>query len=128
MSQDHMTGGLSVSQLEAVQTRISVERESTAARVGALSRDFDDIVESSALAPPDDEHDPEGATIAFERAQVAALLSQAQRHLVDLDLAMTRFDEGTYGVCDHCGRQIVFERLLARPTAQACVGCAGARR
>jgi len=124
MSQGHVTGGLSVSQLEAVSARIAVERESTAARMAALTREFDAIVESSAIAPPDDEHDPEGATIAFERAQVAALLAHAQRHLVDLEFAMRRLPQGTYGVCEHCGRQIVLERLLARPTARTCVACA----
>ncbi|MBA2730690.1 MAG: TraR/DksA C4-type zinc finger protein [Euzebyaceae bacterium] len=84
------------------------------------------MVESSAIAPPDDEHDPEGATTAFERAQVAALLAQAQRHLVALELATTRLGNGTYGVCDHCGRTIAFERLLARPAVQTCITCASA--
>ncbi len=126
MSQEHAAAGLSVSQRAALQALLAVEQEKTAARVVALTHDFDDIVESSAIAPPDDEHDPEGATIAFERAQVAALLTQAQRHLVALELAITRLGDGTYGVCDHCGRPIAFERLLARPTTQTCINCATA--
>lgn len=97
-----------------------------AAQVVALTRDFDAIVESSALVATDDEHDPEGATIAFERAQVAALLSSAQAQVTDLDQALERLEGGTYGFCDRCGLQIAAERLAALPGAPLCVGCAAA--
>ncbi len=127
MSQKHTAARLSKSQRAALQALVAVEREKTAARVAALTRDFDDIVESCAIAPPDDEHDPEGATIAFERAQVAALLTQAHRHLADLELATTRLGDGTYGVCERCGQSIASERLLARPTAQTCINCASVK-
>jgi RNA polymerase-binding transcription factor DksA len=127
MSQDHAAAGLSLSQRTTLEALLAAEREKTVARVAALTRDFDDIVESSAIAPPDDEHDPEGATIAFERAQVTALLTQAHRHLADLELATTRFGDGTYGVCERCGQPIAIERLLARPTAQTCIHCASVK-
>ncbi|CAN5894532.1 TraR/DksA C4-type zinc finger protein [soil metagenome] len=127
MSQDHAAAGLSLSQRTTLEALLAAEREKTAARVAALTRDFDDIVESSAIAPPDDEHDPEGATIAFERAQVTALLTQAHRHLADLELATTGLGDGTYGVCERCGQPIAIERLLARPTAQTCIDCASAK-
>jgi hypothetical protein len=42
------------------------------------------------LAGTDDEHDPEGATIAFERQHLAALVSQARRHLAEIDAALRR--------------------------------------
>ena len=57
-----------------------------------MSREYAGIVAASADANADDEHDPEGATIAFERAQLGALLDQARRHLADLDLALGRVD------------------------------------
>ena len=127
MSENHAAAGLSLSQRTTLEALLAAEREKTAARVAALTRDFDDIVESSAIAPPDDEHDPEGATIAFERAQVTALLTQAHRHLADLELATTRLGDGTYGVCERCGQPIAIERLLARPTAQTCIHCASVK-
>lgn len=71
----------------------------------------------------DDEHDPEGATVAFERAQVAALVSQARDHLSQLVLALERLDEGTYGRCEQCGEEIAVERLMAQPIATTCVRC-----
>jgi len=72
----------------------------------------------------DDEHDPEGSTIAFERAQVAALLDQAERQLAELDAAVARVDAGGYGQCESCGDAIAAERLLVRPAATRCITCA----
>jgi len=112
---------------EALRAVLAAERESTSGRVADLSRSLDDIVEAAALEVPDDEHDPEGHTIGFERAQVAALLEAARAHLAEVDGAAARLEAGAYGDCGRCGRPITYERLLARPTAQACVACASAR-
>ena len=82
------------------------------------------MVAASRDANIDDEHDPEGATIAFERSQVSALARQARDHLAEVDAALQRLDEGTYGVCERCGRPIAPGRLEARPTARLCIECA----
>ena len=63
---------------------LTTARERTATQVDALARDLDQIFEASELVSTDDEHDPEGTTIAYERAQVTALLAQARE---DLDCA-----------------------------------------
>lgn len=102
------------------------ERASTLERLGGLEREFSGIVESSGPGT-DDEHDPEGATIAFERQHVAALVSQAREHLTRIDAAMARLAEGSYGRCEDCGRPIGAARLAARPVATRCIGCAGRR-
>ena len=72
----------------------------------------------------DDEHDPEGATIAFERSQVETLARRLQQHLADIEAAERRLDDGSYGICERCGGAIPEDRLEARPTARTCVGCA----
>jgi RNA polymerase-binding transcription factor DksA len=72
----------------------------------------------------DDEHDPEGTTLAFERTQTAALLAQSQSRLDDVDRALRQHEQGAYGICQKCGEAIPAERLEARPTAQTCVRCA----
>ena len=74
-------------QAELVRS-LSTARERTAAQVDALARDLDQIFEASELVSTDDEHDPEGATIAYERAQVTALLAQAREDLDALDRAL----------------------------------------
>ncbi|WP_299957240.1 TraR/DksA C4-type zinc finger protein [uncultured Modestobacter sp.] len=99
-------------------------RTETLAQIDALTREFDEVVAASRSSNADDEHDPEGATIAFERQQVAALLDQAHRRLADVDAALARAEAGDYGTCDSCGRPIASERLAARPQARTCITCA----
>jgi DnaK suppressor protein len=105
--------------------RLAAERAETRERLAGLEREFAGIVEAADSANTDDEHDPEGATIAFERQHVAALLGQARDHLAAIDAALRRLDEGGYGQCERCGLVIAPERLAARPTATRCVSCAG---
>jgi DnaK suppressor protein len=100
------------------------ERERAAMRIAELEREFEDIVEASAMVAADDEHDPEGSTVGFERAQVSALLAHARTHLAALDDAFERLRRGTYGTCERCGAQIAIERLVAQPAAVTCIGCA----
>lgn len=100
------------------------ERARTEERITALSRDLGSIIDSTAGANSDDEHDPEGATIAFERAQVAALLDHARTRLTSVDEALARWDTGVYSTCASCERQIAPARLAARPTATTCIECA----
>ena len=119
-------GGLPPGAAAAIRDALDAERQDTLARITALRREFDGIVESSAGVAIDDEHDPEGATIAFERAQLAALLDQADRHLGELDHALERLRQARYGRCERCGRPIAAERLAARPAARTCITCAAA--
>jgi DnaK suppressor protein len=93
-------------------------------RLAALDRDFRSSVEAAAAANADDEHDPEGATLAFERQHVAALIEQARAQVLDVTAALDRLDEGRYGQCVRCGEPIAPERLVARPAAALCIGCA----
>lgn len=102
-------------------------REQTLRRLAGLSGDFDGVVAASRDSNADDEHDPEGATIAFERSQLAALAQQAQDHLAEIDAAIDRLDAGTYGVCENCGQPISTGRLDARPVARMCIGCESSR-
>jgi RNA polymerase-binding transcription factor DksA len=107
-----------------VSDPLDAERAAAIAQIAALTREFDDVVAASKASNADDEHDPEGATIAFERQQVAALLEQAQRRLADVDAALARRAAGDYGICENCGRPIAPERLAARPAARTCIDCA----
>lgn len=107
---------------------LTADRERTVTQITALTRDWDDLADSSALVANDDEHDPEGATIAFERAHLQALIDRARDHLTALDEMAERLQQGTYGVCDDCGRPIALNRLKARPIARTCIECAGRAR
>lgn len=102
------------------------ERRGTVRRLAHLTDDFDEVVAASRDSNADDEHDPEGSTIAFERSQLGALAAQARHHLAEIDAALARVAAGTYGVCERCSRTISDERLRARPVARTCIGCASA--
>ncbi|WP_406832665.1 TraR/DksA C4-type zinc finger protein [Pedococcus sp. KACC 23699] len=100
---------------------LAADRAATLVRLGDLEADVALIVEASEGSNADDEHDPEGATIAFERAQTSALAASAVAHLREVTAAEGRLLDGTYGVCEVCGDAIPDARLEARPTARTCV-------
>ena len=114
--------------MESSLELLLAERARTNDRIRLLEREFAGIAEAASADGTDDEHDPEGATLAFERQHTAALLDQARAQLTSVDEALRRLDDGSYGTCVRCRRPIGAERLAARPTAAACVTCAGARR
>ena len=103
------------------------ERERALGLAAALDREFAGIAAAASEAGTDDEHDPEGATLAFERQHTAALLTQALEQIAEIDAAIGRLDEGTYGVCVRCGQPVGQGRLAARPAAATCVRCAQVR-
>jgi RNA polymerase-binding transcription factor len=96
----------------------------TTERLAALTGDYAGIVEASKDSNADDEHDPEGATIAFERSQVGTLVEEARHRLAEVEAARARLADGTYGTCERCGEPIGEGRLEARPTARTCIRCA----
>lgn len=104
---------------------LAAERAATVERLTALERERAAIIESSGSAATGDEHDPEGATIAFERQHLAALISQARGQLARIDGAMARLAAGSYGRCENCGQPIGAARLAARPATTVCIDCAG---
>jgi DnaK suppressor protein len=107
-----------------VRAELLADRAATLRRIEALSGDVGAVIEAQSDVATDDEHDPEGATIAFERARVGALLEQARVHLGDIDDALRRIEDGRYGRCEICLQQIGAERLAARPVARTCIACA----
>ena len=114
---------------ESGKSRLNSERALSLGQIAELERQFTAIVASAAdgSAGGDDEHDPEGATVAFERQHVAALLARARAHLDAIDAALRKVDSGIYEKCDICDGPIGAERLAARPSALTCVRCAAKR-
>lgn len=103
------------------ERRLRARLAEVEARIAAQRRVVDGIVESARDANVDDEHDPEGATLAWERQQAAALVAEAEIERAGLLAALERVAAGTYGVCEVCGRPIPAGRLEVRPGATRCV-------
>lgn len=66
----------------------------------------------------------EGTTEAVERLATTATARSLHRSLQDVEHALQRVDEGTYGMCEVCEAVIPPERLEALPASSRCVGCA----
>jgi RNA polymerase-binding transcription factor DksA len=104
---------------ELLRLRASAESEAA-----TLAGDLEALFAASRDSNADDEHDPEGATVGFERAQLTALLAAARDRITEVDAALHRLDAATYGTCERCGRPIAPDRLAARPFARYCITCA----
>ena len=110
--------------LTEIHDLLAADRERTSDLIPSLTRDVASIVEATRDTATDDEHDPEGSTIAFERSRASAMLASAESHLADVDAALARIAQGRYGYCERCGEAISPERLMARPVARTCIRCA----
>jgi DnaK suppressor protein len=108
--------------------RLRAELADVQQQVAGLTRDLAEVMAASEGSNADDEHDPEGATIGFERAQLTALLEAARRRQADVERALAGVSTGAYGRCERCGGPIGAERLAARPSARECVTCAALAR
>jgi DnaK suppressor protein len=94
-----------------VARMLAAGRAGTVERITGLERDRAAIIGSSGSAGTDDEHDPEGATIAFERRHLAALISHARGHLAQIDAGIARLEAGSFGRCESCGQPLGAARL-----------------
>ena len=74
-----------------------------------------------------DQHQGDIGTETFEREKDFSLLEQLEAEISDLDAALRKIDEGTYGRCEVCGQEIDAERLEAMPGTRTCREHAGAR-
>ena len=77
--------------------------------------------------PGVDENFADLAQATAERSEIYALIEQTRARLAEVDAALEKMDEGTYGVCVDCGAEIAEARLEARPLSVRCVECASRR-
>jgi DnaK suppressor protein len=112
--------------LTAFGPLLVARRQALTAQLGDLRRELAELVEATRDANVDDEHDPEGATIAFERSQLILMTTRAEDELSQVEAALVRLSAGRYGRCERCGAAIDDQRLAARPTTRLCIACARA--
>ena len=70
----------------------------------------------------------DSSQVTAERGEVEALSGQLAETLTDIEDALAKFDDGTYGECESCHRRIPEARLEAMPAARFCIECASKRR
>ena len=77
-------------------------------------------------AEPSETANPDRADMAYDyayRGRRMSLLEQLDDQLTQVNKALKRIDEGTYGICANCGNAIMTERLEALPYAELCIEC-----
>jgi RNA polymerase-binding transcription factor DksA len=71
-----------------------------------------------------DENFADSGQVAAEQGESRALVSQLEETLGEVERALAKLDEGSYGTCDSCGQQITPARLEAMPATRYCIDCA----
>jgi len=107
--------------VERFRILLTQERDRKLTLLPALRSDITSVNAARQDSNVDDEHDPEGATIAFELSQASALLAQSREGLAQIEAALVRIDAGSYGICQVCGGPIAEGRLEARPWTPYCI-------
>lgn len=86
-----------------------------------LRRQVSDLDLADGDAPDFDENFADSGQVAAEMGESVALANQIREHLDEVDLALTRLDDGTYGNCEVCGKAIAAPRLEALPATRYCI-------
>ena len=110
--------------LEGQLVALQEERATYLRQAETLQAEADSLTEDR--EPGDvqfDEESGEGDTLAVERERDLALSAQARAAIDEIDRAVDKIHEGTYGRCETCGTAIPKERLKALPYAALCVKC-----
>jgi RNA polymerase-binding transcription factor DksA len=110
--------------LDAARDRLGDERERLAAMRSVYDSEHlttesetDSVSELSAHA----QHQADLGTETFNRERDLSILEHIDAELSDVEHALRRLDEGTYGTCEACGQPIGADRLEAMPAARFCV-------
>ena|SRR2546425_10027051 len=74
-----------------------------------------------------DENFADSGQVAAEQGESRALVSQLEDTLIAVERALHKLDEGTYGLCEGCGKPIGEARLEAMPATRFCIDCASSR-
>lgn len=93
----------------------------------SVHRLLDEVRTAKSDGTADDEHDPDGPTLSMEWSQLMGLREQLLREASEIDRALQRVQQLTFGLCVRCGTAIGPARLAARPATEHCIDCARAR-
>lgn len=106
-------------QIAALRQRLLDERERLTAHPEDITIANEDQQDGYGVS----NHPAENASEVFLRERNMALINNADDIVADIDAALERMDNGTYGQCARCGEMIAPERLEALPYARYCINC-----
>jgi DnaK suppressor protein len=124
--QKHVTEGYVKDERFLASQRAALlrERSTYLEQAAALKAEAESLVEE--MEPGDiqfDDESGEGGTVTVDRERDLALSAQAMVAVEEIDHTLAKMDNGTYGICENCGRLIPKARLEALPYARLCIDC-----
>ncbi len=108
---------------EALKQRLLEERQRLELEIRELDADLSESLEDSTEESPYDQHMAETAAATLDREIDLSLEENAWASVAQIDRALGKLENGTYGVCDQCGKPIGDERLEVAPFATLCIDC-----
>lgn len=115
---------LPVEQQQQVRARLEEERDRLQADIRALDDEVVALGQGQAQeGTGGSNHLADDATDVVEQEKDLALIGNLQDRMRDTERALSRLEEGTYGLCERCGKPIGAERLDALPSATLCIDC-----
>ena len=115
---------MSTSDTTRFREALQRERQRVADAIENLRHENPGSVEDETGDETQDQHLGDAATAMHDRALDYTLADNEEQVLAQIDAAIRRIDDGTYGTCTRCGKPIAEERLEARPWAEHCIDCA----
>ena len=103
--------------LEAEQSRLEGLRDDFVEQGLTSETEQESLAELSSV----DQHQADTGTETFNRERDLSILESLEAELTDVEHALTRLDDGTYGTCEACGRPIDDARLEALPATRFCL-------
>jgi RNA polymerase-binding protein DksA len=109
--------------VEQFQTLLEEERRRVLDAIEYLHKENPGSIEEETEDETTDNHIAETATATLDRQIDYTLEENSEHVLSEIEGALVRIEEGTYGVCVNCGKPIAEERLAAIPWATYCIDC-----
>lgn len=110
--------------LKEIKTQLLAKKKQITKDLAALSRrDSHEADDRTAKFPEYGDKPDENAQEISDYSANIVTEKVLEKSLEDIEQALTRIEKGTYGICKYCGQAIAEKRLLARPTAGACIAC-----
>lgn len=121
---DNMEQELDQKTLEEIKKTLLAQKEKIQADLSNISRkDSHEADNTSSKFPEYGDKPDENAQEISDYSTNVVTEKVLEKSLEDISKALKRIENGTYGICKYCGNKINGKRLIARPTAGACISC-----
>src|SRR5699024_8524831 len=110
-------------QLKEIEQKLRNALDESNSELAELDQQLQQLGDDTELSSGVDNHPGDESDKLYEQERLLTLRESFTDRKADIEHALSKFDEGTYGICERCGRQIADARLEAIPFARYCRDC-----